>query len=60
MQVRFVNLTDGGTDTDGDGIPEILDTTPYGTSGPKPLGSTGQGERRCRPIAAGCGTGGGD
>jgi hypothetical protein len=26
----------GWTDTDGDGIPEILDTTPYGTSGPKP------------------------
>jgi hypothetical protein len=22
------------TDTDGDHVPEILDTTPYGTSGP--------------------------
>ena len=26
----------GWTDTDGDGVPEILDSTPYGTSGPKP------------------------
>jgi hypothetical protein len=26
----------GWTDTDGDGIREIVDTTPYGTSGPKP------------------------
>jgi hypothetical protein len=26
----------GWTDTDGDGVPEILDTTPYGTTGPKP------------------------
>jgi hypothetical protein len=26
----------GWTDTDGDGIPEILDTTPYGTTGPQP------------------------
>jgi hypothetical protein len=26
----------GWTDTDGDGVPEIIDTTPYGTSGPKP------------------------
>jgi hypothetical protein len=26
----------GWTDTDGDGIPEIVDPTPYGTSGPKP------------------------
>lgn len=26
----------GWTDTDGDGIPEILDPTPYGTSGPQP------------------------
>jgi hypothetical protein len=26
----------GWTDTDGDGIREIVDTTPYGTSGPQP------------------------
>jgi hypothetical protein len=26
----------GWTDADGDGIPEIVDPTPYGTSGPKP------------------------
>jgi hypothetical protein len=26
----------GWTDTDGDGIPEIIDSTPYGTSGPQP------------------------
>jgi hypothetical protein len=26
----------GWTDTDGDGIPEILDPTPYGTQGPQP------------------------
>jgi hypothetical protein len=26
----------GWTDTDRDGVPEILDATPYGTSGPKP------------------------
>ena len=26
----------GWTDTDGDGVPEILDATPYGTSGPMP------------------------
>jgi hypothetical protein len=26
----------GWTDTDGDGVPEIIDPTPYGTSGPKP------------------------
>jgi hypothetical protein len=26
----------GWTDTDGDGIREIVDTTRYGTSGPKP------------------------
>jgi hypothetical protein len=26
----------GWTDTDGDGIPEIIDPTPYGTSGPLP------------------------
>jgi hypothetical protein len=26
----------GWTDTDGDGIIEILDPTPYGTSGPQP------------------------
>ncbi|MGA3058076.1 MAG: hypothetical protein ABSE70_08615 [Candidatus Limnocylindrales bacterium] len=26
----------GWTDTDGDGIREIVDTTPYGTAGPKP------------------------
>jgi hypothetical protein len=26
----------GWTDTDGDGVPEIVDSTPYGTSGPKP------------------------
>ena len=26
----------GWTDTDGDHVPEILDTTPYGTSGPQP------------------------
>ncbi len=26
----------GWTDTDGDGIPEINDPTPYGTTGPKP------------------------
>jgi hypothetical protein len=26
----------GWTDTDGDGIPEIIDPTPYGTSGPQP------------------------
>jgi hypothetical protein len=40
----FGNLVDnwipytmfGWTDTDGDGIPEIIDPTPYGTSGPQP------------------------
>ena len=26
----------GWTDTDGDGVPEIIDSTPYGTSGPQP------------------------
>jgi hypothetical protein len=26
----------GWSDADGDGIPEILDSTPYGTAGPKP------------------------
>lgn len=26
----------GWTDTDADGIPEILDSTPYGTTGPQP------------------------
>ena len=26
----------GWTDTDGDGVPEIVDSTPYGTKGPKP------------------------
>ena len=26
----------GWTDTDGDGIAEIVDPTPYGTSGPQP------------------------
>ena len=26
----------GWTDTDGDGVPEIIDSTPYGTAGPKP------------------------
>ena len=26
----------GWTDTDGDGVPEIIDSTPYGTSGPRP------------------------
>ena len=26
----------GWSDTDGDGVPEIIDPTPYGTSGPKP------------------------
>lgn len=26
----------GWTDADGDGVPEILDSTPYGTSGPQP------------------------
>ena len=26
----------GWTDTDGDGVPEIIDPTPYGTSGPRP------------------------
>lgn len=26
----------GWTDTDGDGIREILDPTPYGTAGPQP------------------------
>ncbi len=26
----------GWTDTDGDGIPEIIDPTPYGTGGPQP------------------------
>jgi hypothetical protein len=26
----------GWTDTDGDGIPEVIDPTPYGTAGPKP------------------------
>jgi hypothetical protein len=26
----------GWTDTDGDGVQEIIDTTPYGTTGPKP------------------------
>jgi hypothetical protein len=28
--------TFGWTDTDGDGIPEIIDPTPYGTTGPQP------------------------
>ena len=26
----------GWTDTDGDGIPEVIDPTPYGTTGPQP------------------------
>jgi hypothetical protein len=26
----------GWSDTDGDGVPEIIDPTPYGTNGPKP------------------------
>jgi hypothetical protein len=26
----------GWSDADGDGVPEIIDATPYGTSGPKP------------------------
>lgn len=26
----------GWTDTDGDGVPEIIDPTPYGTTGPQP------------------------
>ena len=26
----------GWSDADGDGVPEIIDPTPYGTNGPKP------------------------
>jgi hypothetical protein len=32
--IPYVNF--GWTDTDGDGIPEIVDPTPYGTLGPQP------------------------
>ncbi len=32
--ITYINF--GWTDTDGDGIPEIIDPTPYGTSGPQP------------------------